>query len=128
MEAEVNKWEHDGNPLLFLKDEKPDIYAQDFKENYYARSGAEDELRDGAVAVRLAFKNFFNNLNGQEWTKLGLSIFFFSLSLITSVAACFLTVFYAEREDTKMSHSNAVEKTVEDWLEDIRRTNYKLTK
>jgi len=78
----------------------PEIYIQEFTE--------DGLIRSGVVATRLATQNFFGKLSGGQFMDLGLSLYIFSISAITSLAACTLAVAHARREDTQMSRNQSV--------------------
>ncbi len=104
-----------GNDVVFLQQEMPAVYAQHFTPN--------GEFKSGVEAVRLATQNFFGKMKAGDIEGSGFSLFFFSLSVITSGAACFMAIAHAHRDDTKMSRDPNVEEAIHDWLEDIRRDN-----
>ncbi|MGY6528541.1 MAG: hypothetical protein ACXITR_01300 [Cyanobacterium sp.] len=84
-----------GNDLAFLRDEFPELYEFHFDE--------EGNLRSAVTQVSMATRSFFSKLGNGEFADLGLALFFFSISVITSIAAVFITIKYANREDVLKS-------------------------
>lgn len=104
-----------GNDLIFLNRELPLVFSRYFNEYGEITSGVEE--------VRLASSNFFGNLFALNFSRLGFSLFFFLLSTITSITACYITVAHARGRNTKISHNPEVEAAVREWLETIRQMN-----
>lgn len=84
-----------GNDLAFLRDEFPEVY-----EFHFDKDG---NLRSAVTQVQMATLNFFNKLRQGDFANLGLSLFFFSLSIISSAIAVLITITYANREDVLKS-------------------------
>jgi hypothetical protein len=102
-----------GNDVMFLKGNVPSVYQQHFQ----AQAGSsEEEFRSGAEAVAVAAEHFFTNLAQGRWNQLGLSLFFFSLSIITSTAACVMVIYFGRREDVQMSWSDEIRQERDRWL------------
>ncbi len=99
-----------GNDVAFLRQEMPEVYESAFDEYGNIKSGVE--------AVRIATENFFGKLATGEFKSLGFSLFFFSLSVVTSTAATWMTIAYARREDVQLSRSQAVIDARDKWLEE----------
>ncbi len=100
-----------GDDVLFLKQQMPELFARHFDDNY--------ELRSGTETIRLATLNLNNKMKQGDIAGLGFPLFFLVLSVITSGAACCLTVTHAQREDTAMSHDDAVGEALIAYLEDL---------
>lgn len=103
-----------GNDLLFLKQEMPNVYSLAFTDKGNISSA---EISSGVAAVAIATENFFGKLLRGEFASLGFSLFFFSLSIITSAIAVWKTMKYAEREDVQMSRNEAIARERDLWLE-----------
>ncbi|MGI0481103.1 hypothetical protein ACN4EE_09955 [Geminocystis sp. CENA526] len=84
-----------GNDLAFLRDEFPEVY-----EFHFDKDG---NLRSSVTQVQMATLSFFNKLRQGDFANLGLSLFLFSLSIISSAAAVLITITYANREDVLKS-------------------------
>ncbi|MEB3829780.1 hypothetical protein [Phormidium sp. CCY1219] len=104
-----------GNDLIFLNRQLPLVYSQYFNEYGEITSGVEE--------VRLAYNNFFGNLLALDFSRLGFSLFFFLLSVITSLSACFIAVGHARGKNTQISHNPEVEAAIREWLENLRQQN-----
>lgn len=101
-----------GSDLFFLKEQYPPIYALHFDES--------GELKSGIEAVRLATLNFLGKLQQGDFSGLGFSLFIFSISSITSLAACLLTAFHALNPETQMSRSSMLLCARNEWCEEQR--------
>jgi hypothetical protein len=84
-----------GNDLTFLKQEFPEVYNFNFDDN--------GNLKSPVTQVQMATLSFFGKLSRGEVANLGFALFFFSLSIITSAAAVFITITYSCREDVLKS-------------------------
>jgi hypothetical protein len=107
-----------GNDLAFLKEEMPQVYLTKFTDR---GDISTSEITSGTDAVAIATVNFFGKLIRGEWGSLGISLFFFSLSVITSAAAVLMTIEYAKREDVKKSRDEEIAQKRDEWLEGIWR-------
>ncbi|MDE5071022.1 MAG: hypothetical protein O4806_03745 [Trichodesmium sp. St5_bin8] len=58
-----------------------------------------------------------------QWAELGLSLYLFSLSIITSAIAILLAIFYSNREDVQMSKSDGVMQAKKSLLEKLFMTS-----
>lgn len=104
-----------GNDLLFLKQEMPAVYSLAFIDKGNISS---TEISSGVAAVAIATDNFFGKLCRGEFASLGFSLFFFSISIITSAIAVWKTMKYAERQDVQMSRNEAIACERDLWLEE----------
>jgi hypothetical protein len=107
------KWEEKlmkqtDNDLIFLKNEFPESYDLYFLEN--------GTIKDGGDRVRLASQNFLNKLITGNLSALGFSLFFFSISAITSLTSCLMTLAHSQREETINSRDESIIKSRNDWL------------
>ncbi|KOR35001.1 MULTISPECIES: hypothetical protein [Planktothricoides] len=102
-----------GDDVLFLQDQMPQLFTRHFDENY--------ELRSGTETIRLAALNLNDKLMRLDIAGLGFPLFFLVLSVVTSGAACWMTLAHAEREDTAMSRDDAVGEALITYLEDLIR-------
>ncbi|MBE9221605.1 hypothetical protein IQ215_02740 [Cyanobacterium stanieri LEGE 03274] len=100
-----------GNDLAFLRDEFPELYEFHFDE--------EGNLRSAVTQVSMATRSFFSKLLNGEFADLGLGLFFFSLSVISSAAAVFITIKYANREDVLKSRDEDFARQRDIELEEI---------
>jgi hypothetical protein len=102
-----------GDDVLFLEKYMPELFDRHFDENY--------ELKSGTETIRLATLNLNNKMKEGDIAGLGFPLFFLALSVITSGAACCLTLAHAQREDTAMSRDDVVGETLIAYLEDLIR-------
>lgn len=100
LEAQLIERSKLGSDVVFIKQFYPDLYAQTFTET--------GDLRSGVEAVGYATRNFFGNLRHGRIDRISFSLFFFSLSVISSAAACLMTVSFARREDVQRSWDDRV--------------------
>ncbi|MGL4499276.1 MAG: hypothetical protein ACRCU2_09485, partial [Planktothrix sp.] len=106
-----NKRQELGN-VLYLKERLPARYQQNFTPN--------GQINSGVVAVEIAINNFWKKFANWEFDKLGFSMFFLSLSMITSLGALFMTAAYAIKYNTRMSRNPRVEQAIQGWFNKIR--------
>ncbi|NCJ07090.1 hypothetical protein GS597_11335 [Synechococcales cyanobacterium C] len=97
-----------GNDVVFIQRFYPAIYDENFDADGYLLSGVE--------AVQYAFNNFFAHLAKGQVDRIALSLLFFSVSILTSVAACAMTFTFARREDTQQSWDERVRRERDRWL------------
>lgn len=111
LEQKLAKRSDIGNDVIFLQKEMPFVYAGNFAEN--------GEIKSGSKAVEIATLNFFQKLINGDFAGLGFSLFFFSLSVVTSTASVLLTIAYANREDVIQSQQldSDAEKLIKEWFE-----------
>lgn len=110
LEAAKNNRQKLGN-LGYLKEKLKDRYSQNFTE--------EGLIKSGTIAVELAISNFWQKFSNWELEKLGFSLFFLALSVITSLGALLMTVTYAIKYNTKMSRNPRVERAIRIWLHEV---------
>ena len=85
----------DRGSLAYLQEQKPDVYHQHFDE--------EGKLKSGMEATRVAVKMFAEKLTNGDWASLGLSLYIFFLSLVTSAIAVILVATHSNRiEDVEL--------------------------
>ncbi|WP_293152772.1 MULTISPECIES: hypothetical protein [unclassified Microcoleus] len=99
--ADIQAWE------TTLKD-RENLGEVAFLKKYLKQRHAEyftgnDRVNSGVELARLALKSFFGKLSNRDLSSLGLSLFIFLISLITSTTACLITISYALREDVQRS-------------------------
>ena len=109
---EFNSKIADRGSLAYLQQQKPDIYQQHFNE--------EGELKSGMEATTVAVEMFWEKLTNGDWASLGLSMYIFGLSVITSAIAVILVATHSKREDVQMSWSPAVARERERFLQEQR--------
>lgn len=102
----------DRGSLAYLRSQKPDIYNQHFDE--------VGELKSGMEATTVAVEMFWDKLIHGQWASLGLSMYIFGLSVITSAIAVILVATHSKREDVQMSWSPAVARERERFLQEQR--------
>ncbi len=98
-----------GNDLVFLKQELADVYSQNFQ-------GDNDEIISGVTAVAISMNSFFGKLMTGDFFNLGLSLYFFLWSIISSTASILMTIQFARREDVRKSFDNNLELKRDMWL------------
>ncbi|MBR8832275.1 MAG: hypothetical protein N5P05_003528 [Chroococcopsis gigantea SAG 12.99] len=103
-----------GNDLVFLKQNLRNIYYQNFIDKGDVSTA---EIANGVEAVSIATENFFGKLSRGQFSQLGFSIFFFSLSMITSAVSVIVTITHARRDDILMSRNESIARERHLWLE-----------
>ena len=98
-----------GDDVLFVEQELPQMFQRHFNDSYQLTSGTE--------TVRLAALNLYDKLKTGDVAGLGFPMFFALLSVVTSGAACLLTLTHAQREDVAMSRDAAVGEAIDAYLE-----------
>ena len=83
--------------LIYLQEQKLDTYQQHFDR--------DGEVKSGVIATKLAMEMFVEKIVNREWTSLGLTLYIFSLSIITSAVSVLLIASHAKREDIQMTWS-----------------------
>ncbi|BAU67537.1 hypothetical protein STA3757_49590 (plasmid) [Stanieria sp. NIES-3757] len=96
----------------------PDVYTQNFDEN--------DEIKSSMKATAIALDLFFSRLKNGEWAMLGLSLYVFILSVVTSGIAVGLIATHAQREDVQMSWSEAAAEAFIEFLKQKRQEQFEL--
>ncbi|AFZ38054.1 hypothetical protein Sta7437_4596 (plasmid) [Stanieria cyanosphaera PCC 7437] len=99
--------------LNYLHSTLFDVYAQNFNEN--------DEIKSSMRAMAIALDLFFSRLKNGEWAMLGLSLYVFILSVVTSGIAVGLIATHARREDVQMSWSEAAAEAFIEFLKQKRQ-------
>jgi hypothetical protein len=94
-EKKMNTRSKIGNDLEFLKQEMPGQYKKYFTDN--------GEFRSGVLAIELAGQSFYSKLSKGDFASLGASLFFSSLSIVTTVAACGAVMAFPSNLDAKLS-------------------------
>jgi hypothetical protein len=84
-----------GNDLEFLRLEMPGQHKKYFTDN--------GEFRSGVLAIELASQSFYSKLSKGDFAGLGASLFFSSLSIVTTVAACGAVIAFPSNLDAKLS-------------------------
>lgn len=98
-----------GDDVLFLAQEMPQLFARHFDENYQLISGTE--------IIRLAMLNLTDKVMRFDIAGLGISLGWMVVSVVSSAAACWMTLAHARREDVIMSRDDAVGEAIEAYLE-----------
>ena len=89
------KLSNNGNAVKFLRQEFPDRYDLYFTD--------KEEFKSGVDAIATASSSFFGKLFKGEVGEISLSLFMMSLSILTSIAACWLVWAFAHNEEAIMS-------------------------
>ncbi|MCG9891672.1 MAG: hypothetical protein MH252_11420 [Thermosynechococcaceae cyanobacterium MS004] len=97
-----------GNDLKFLRQDFATVYEQHFD--------ASEDFISGVQAIAIATDHFIANLEQGNVTQLGLSLFFFTLSCLTSLVACVMVFTFGRREDVQMSWSEELRRERDQWL------------
>lgn len=84
-----------GNDLEFLKQKNQTVYSKNFTVN--------DEFKSGDSAVKFASQSYYNKLLRGEYAGLGISLFFSSLSIVTTIAGCGAVMAFPFNRDAKLS-------------------------
>lgn len=98
------------NDLIFLQRAYPQTYEQAFTES--------GEIRSSLVLSQLALENFVGKLLRLDISSMGLSLFFFLLSVITSLVSCGKLMLYSRRSDVQMSWNDEIRTERDRWLEE----------
>ena len=96
----------------FLQQALPGKYERNFTE--------EGKLESGNELFGTAGLYFYQNLVKGNWAKLGFSLFFFFLSLFTSLLAMGMSMAMAQRTDAQRSRSDAVASERDRWFDELR--------
>lgn len=97
-----------GDDLSFLRKDFSSVYQQHFDTS--------GEFISGVQAIATATDHFISNLQQGNITQLGLSLFFFTLSCVTSLVACVMVFTFGRREDVQMSWSEELRRERDQWL------------
>lgn len=117
------------NDIVFLRTIRDRGGAQTYSQ-YFEEKMVDGRsmyvLRSGTDAMKIASENFWNALTGAEAAVKAqqgakTSIFFFWLSMITSLSASFLITTHSFKKETQMSHSANIKAAVIWWLESMRQ-------
>jgi hypothetical protein len=79
LKIQIKRRESDDD-LSFLKTDFPNLFAKNFIDN--------DQFRSGSQAIKIATINFNKKLSEGDLGGLGGSLFLFSISAVTTIAAC----------------------------------------
>jgi hypothetical protein len=92
-----------------IKKTMPDLYEQNFDDRGHLLSGIE--------ATRIAIESTYGKLLSGNWTNLGFSLFFFAISVITSIVACAMAIAHSSREDVQLSFDSSLSGSLDDLLQ-----------
>ncbi|AMW27890.1 hypothetical protein [Arthrospira platensis] len=98
-----------GDDVLFVAQQMPQLFDRHFDDNYQLISGTE--------IIRLAMLNLTYKVMRFDIAGLGISLGWMVLSVVSSTAACWMTLAHARREDVIMSRDDAVGEAIEAYLE-----------
>ncbi|NCJ08070.1 hypothetical protein GS597_16455 [Synechococcales cyanobacterium C] len=98
-----------GNDVIFLQRAVPELYTFHFEET--------GEMKSSIEATGFAALNLRQKAMKGDWAGLTMPIFFVSLSIFTSLIACWMTITHAHRPDALRSRNSAVEQERDRWLE-----------
>jgi hypothetical protein len=111
-QEKLNQRANYGSDVVFLEENSPALYEQDFTE--------EGEIRSGIKALSLAYDSFFGRLLEGDLDNLGeigFSGFIFLLSIVTSTGACILLIAFTNSKETQLSHNPQVREAILKHLE-----------
>ncbi len=108
LEQQQQKRAEISNDVIFLERYYPTIYQQHFDR--------QGQMKSGVKTVAIATENFFYKMLNGKWSELGISLFFFSVSAITSVSACAMAWHFSQRKDVAMSWDENVRQERDRWL------------
>ncbi|MBL1211111.1 hypothetical protein [Geminocystis sp. GBBB08] len=103
-----------GSDVQFLKSNAITAYQQHFNDN--------GEMKSSPMLVGLATQEVYSKLFSSKWTELGLSLFVFGISLITSIASCLMALRHASSEDVQLSYDQELQGKINDYFNNIRRS------
>ena len=123
------------NDIELLKAIEAEGGAKTYKQYFHEETKTSEDgeqvqtlyvLNSGTEAISLAAESFWNSLTAKEQSDtdkpgMNMSLFFFAISVITSLSATIMIVMHSFKLDTKMSRSTDVEDAVTYWLESVRR-------
>ena len=99
--------------LLFLEQYFSNIYGIEFTK--------DGEIASGVTAVRLASQNIVYKAKNLDFAGLGISLYFFSFSVITSAFSVWKTYAFAKRQDVADSFDRKIELKRDLWFEQMFR-------
>lgn len=100
-----------GSDIKFLQTTAPNLFQEHFTP--------EGEIKSGSILVGLAATQVYDKLSNGEWTQLLLSSFMFSLSAITSVAACILALSHALSKDVQLSYNQELQEKIDEHFQQL---------
>lgn len=100
-----------GSDVKFLETVAPDVFQLHFN--------SQGEIKSGTVLVGLATTQVYGKLFNGQWSELGLSLFMFLLSAITSIAACIMALAHALSKDVKLSYSQDLQSKIDDHFQGL---------
>jgi hypothetical protein len=101
-----------GSDIKFLQTFAPDVFQQHFNNN--------GEIKSGPILVGLATTQVYSKLFNNQWSELGLSLFMFALSGITSIAACVMALCHALSKDVQRSYDPDLQKEIDNYFQGLR--------
>ena len=96
---------------LFLKQYFPNIYNREFT--------TEGDITSGVTAVSLASENILTKAKTLDFAGLGISLYFFSFSVITSAFSIWKTYAFARQQDVADSFDSKLELKRDLWFEQM---------
>jgi len=118
------------NDIELLKEiEASEDGAKTYSKHFREKTIDGEELhvlKSGREALTFASESFwrsitFQNVGAEGSPSLNFPLFFFALSVVTSLSAVALITMHSIKIETQMSHSTDVEDAVTYWLESVRR-------
>lgn len=101
-----------GSDLQFLQNHAQNAFEQHFND--------KGEMKSGPILVGLATTQVYTKLFNGKWSELGLSLFIFAISAITSMAACTMAISHALNKDVELSYDEDLQKEIDDYFQSLR--------
>lgn len=109
-----------GSDLLFLRN-----YAQNAFEQHFNNQG---QMKSGAILVGLATTQVYQKLFNGQGKELGLSLFIFAISAITSITACAMAICHALNKEIALSYDENLQKEIDNYFQTLRHALMKAQK
>jgi hypothetical protein len=100
-----------GSDIKFLQTVAPNLFQEHFTK--------EGEIKSGSILVGLATTQVYSKLFNGEWSQLGLSLFMFLLSGITSLAACGMALSHALSKDVQLSYNQELQSKIDEHFQGL---------
>lgn len=100
-----------GSDIQFLQTLAPTLFQEHFTP--------EGQIKSGSILVGLATNQVYSKLFNGEWSQLGLSLFMFLLSGITSIAACAMALSHALSKEVQLSYNQELQRKIDEHFQGL---------
>ncbi|MGI0480842.1 hypothetical protein ACN4EE_08625 [Geminocystis sp. CENA526] len=100
-----------GSDIKFLQTVAPNLFQEHFTK--------EGQIKSGTVLVGLATTQVYSKLFNGEWSQLGLSLFMFLLSGITSLASCAMALSHALSKEVQLSYNQELQSKIDEHFQGL---------